>query len=83
MAERGKTEGGGSGGRGSGDAEEGRRFWRVGRCTGDGETGEEGGTGSSWGECLAETGMRLGEVGNTAETAWRYLVGVADAGEAG
>lgn len=45
-AERGKTEEGGSGGRGSGEAEGGRGFWRAGGCTGDGGTGGEGETGS-------------------------------------
>lgn len=70
VVERGKTEEGGSGERGSGDAEGGRRFWRVGRCTADGETGEGGGAGSCWGECVVETGRRFGAAGNTAETAW-------------
>lgn len=67
--ERGRTEEEGSGERGSGDAEGGRRFWHVGRCTGGGETGEEGETASCWGECLVETGRRFGAAGNTAETA--------------
>lgn len=69
-AARGKTEEGGSGERGSGEAEEGRRFWRAGRCTGDGETCEGGETGSCWGECWVEMGRPLGEAGNTVETAW-------------
>lgn len=58
VVERGKTDGGGSGEKGSGDAEGGRRFWHAGPCTGGGETGEEGETGSCWGECLTETGRR-------------------------
>lgn len=49
VAERGKTDVGGSGEKGSGDAEGGRRFWHAGPCTGDGETGEGGETGSCWG----------------------------------
>lgn len=65
---RGKTEVGGSGERGSGGAEGGRRFWHARGCTGDGERGEEGGIGSWGGERLAEMGRRLGETGNTVET---------------
>lgn len=66
-AERGKTEGGGSGGARSGDAEGGSRCWRAGR-TGDGETGAEEGTGSRRGECLLDAGRRYVGAGSTVGT---------------